>query len=108
MWGLGELDLAVLDHLPAVAPRVEEIQIPTWQDLRPRLLQRLAHGLFAVDDETYMTVIIRPVLPTLGEGDELIASVDERHPASTPTQLYLEEAPVELQGLLDVADLEGD
>src|SRR5919199_2986190 len=55
-----------------------------------------------------MAVVVRRLRPAFGEGDELVAGVDERHSGAAPTQLYLEEAPVELQGLLDVADLEGD
>src|SRR5829696_363932 len=46
--------------------------------------------------------------PPLREGNELVPRVYERHAAPAPAQLHLEESPEELQGLLYVANLEGD
>ncbi len=43
------------------------------------------------------------------ERDELVAEVDERHGAAPPTEVEsIDEAPEELQHLVDVADLDGD
>ena len=44
----------------------------------------------------------------LGERDELVAHVDERHPAAAPPQLEVEQAAVELERLVDRAHLERD
>ena len=46
--------------------------------------------------------------PPLGERDELVAHVHEGHAAGAAAELEVEDAPVELERLLDVADLEGD
>lgn len=51
-----------------------------------------------------MAVIVCGPRPAFGEGDELVAGVDERHPAPAPAQLYLEDAPVKVEGLLNIAD----
>jgi hypothetical protein len=55
-----------------------------------------------------VTVFVRSLGPPLREGDKLVSGVHERHAGTASAQLYLEEAPVELEGLVEVADLEGD
>jgi hypothetical protein len=55
--------------------------------------------------------VARPVLrlgAAAGEGDELIAHVDERHARFAFDVAELEQAAVERQGFLEVADLERD
>jgi hypothetical protein len=42
------------------------------------------------------------------QGDELIAHVDERHPSTAAAEAEVEDRPVELEGLVDVVDLERD
>jgi hypothetical protein len=46
--------------------------------------------------------------PPLRERDELVAHVHEGHAAGAAAELEVEDAPVEGERLLDVADLEGD
>jgi hypothetical protein len=42
------------------------------------------------------------------KGDEQVAHVDEGHAAAAAAQRELEDPPVELERLADIADLEGD
>src|SRR5215204_1441360 len=104
----GELDLRVLHHLPAVAPRGEEVQSSPRQDLDGQLLERPPHHPLVVYYHPDVAVLVARLLSSLREGYELVPGVDERHAGAAPAQLHLEEVPVELEGLLDVADLEGD
>jgi hypothetical protein len=53
-------------------------------------------------------VVVGRLPSPLGERDELVADVDERHPAGASSQCQLEDATVEVERLLDVADLERD
>src|SRR5215212_5015648 len=108
VWCFGELDVGVLHYLPAVAPRVEEVEAPAGQDLHVHLSKRSPHRPPVVHHHPDMAMLVRPLAAPLGEGDELVSGVDERHAAPAPAQLHLEEAPVKLEGLLDVADLDGD
>jgi hypothetical protein len=55
-----------------------------------------------------MAVVVRRLPAALGERDELVAQVDERHPPGSSAQLEVEEAAVERKRLLDVAHLESD
>ena len=55
-----------------------------------------------------MAVRVGRLRPPLRERDELVAHVHEGHAAGAAAELELEDAPVELERLLDVADLEGD
>src|SRR5829696_773329 len=106
--GFGELDLGVLHDLPAVAPRVEEVETPAGQDLHVHLVKRPPHRPPVVDHHTDVAMIVWVPRPPLREGDELVPRVYERHSAPAPAQLHFEESPEELQGLLNVANLEGD
>ena len=54
-----------------------------------------------------MAVVVGCLLAALGEREELVAHVDERHPGHDAAQVELEEPAVEGQRLLDVSDLEG-
>ena len=55
-----------------------------------------------------MPVLVLRLRPAFGQGDELIAHVDERHAGAAPAQRELEQPPVERERLVDVADLERD
>ena len=55
-----------------------------------------------------MPVPVGRLRPPLGERDELVAQLDERHPADAAAQLDLEQAAVELERLVDRVDLERD
>src|SRR5215210_1182798 len=107
-WRFGELDLGVLHYLPAVAPRVEEVEAPARQDLHVQLPERPPHRPPVVHHHPDVAMYVRFLAAPLREGDELVSGVDKRHAAPAPAQLHLEETPVKLEGLLDVADLDGD
>src|SRR5919197_2359430 len=106
--GFRELDLAVLDHLDVVAPRIAEVDRAARLDVDARVLQSAARRLLVVDDEAEVPVRVGRLRAAGGERDELVAHVDEGHPAGAPAQLELEDAPVELERLLDIAHLERD
>ena len=55
-----------------------------------------------------MAAVVRRLCPAFGQGDELVAHRDERHPRLAAAQLEVEDAPVELERRLEVAHLEGD
>ena len=103
---LRELDLGVRDDLHVVAPRVEERVAA--EDLHPCLAGRGEHRVAVVDDEPEVACGVRALRPALGEGDELVAHVDERHPGAAAAQLEVEEATVERERLVDRGDLECD
>jgi hypothetical protein len=105
---LGELDVPVFDHLDAVAPGVEEIEAAAREDRDPEPLERLAHGRAVVDHEAEVPVLVRRLRAALGQRDELVAHVDERHGVAAPAQGEFEQLPVERERRLDVADLERD
>ena len=105
---LGELDVAVLDDLDVVAPRVDEVEPAAGQDLGARLLERLAQRRAVVDDEAEVAVLVLGLRAAGGERDELIAHVDERHARAAAAQRELEQPAVEGERLVDVADLERD
>ncbi len=66
-------------------------------------LERVA----GVDDEAHVTVLVGGQAARRREGDELIAGIEEGHPPpDPPAQLEAEQAAVELQRRIDVADLE--
>ena len=76
-------------------------------DVDAGLLQSLPSRLLVVDDEPEVPVCVGLLRAAGRESDELVAHVDEGHPrAASPAELELEDAPVELERLLDVADLE--
>ena len=105
---LGELDVPVLDHLDVVAPGVDEIEAAAGQNLGAHLLERLTQRRAVVDHQAEVPVLVLRLGPARGQGDELIAHVDERHARAAPAQRELEQPPVERERLVDVADLERD
>ena len=56
--GALELDVAVVDDLEAVAPRVEEVEPAAGQDLQPLALDRGADGRLVVDDEAEVAAVV--------------------------------------------------
>jgi hypothetical protein len=105
MMGLRELNVAVVHDLEVVAPRVEKV---VAADRGAGFTGGRERPLAAVDDEAEMAVAVRRLRSPLRERDELVAHVDERHPATTPAKPEVEDAAVERERLLDVTDLEGD
>ena len=55
-----------------------------------------------------MARIVRRLRATLAHGQELVAHVDEGHAVNAPAQLEVEQAPVERERGVEVADLERD
>jgi hypothetical protein len=53
-----------------------------------------------------VAVVVRALAAPLGEREELVARVQERHPRHPPAQLEVQPAPVPGQRLVEVADLE--
>jgi hypothetical protein len=104
----GELDVVIADHFNTISPRVEEIQEPARQHLDVRRSQRGADRLFVIDHQPEMAPVIATLSAALLEGEELIAEIDESRPAALPAQFEVEQAAVEGQRLLDVANLERD
>src|SRR5262245_10751594 len=89
--GLRELHLAVIDELPAVAPRVAEVV--RADDLDAARAQA-AHGLLdVVDDKPDVAPVVGDVRHAAGEGDELVPHVHERHARAPAPELHaVEEA----------------
>src|SRR5919197_5668047 len=73
--GFRELDLAVLDHLDVVAPRISEIDRAARLDVDARLLQGAARGLLVVDDEAEMPMRVGGLAAAGGGRAELGAPV---------------------------------
>ena len=67
-----------------------------------------AHGLLVVDDEAEVAAVVGRLAAALGERQELVAHVDERHARSAAAELECEQAAVEIECLVEVADLERD
>src|SRR5262245_61033520 len=105
---LGELDLVVLNDLHTVAVGIEEVEPPARENLRSRRRQRLPHRLLVVDDEPKVAVRVRRSGAAAHERQELIAEVDEGGAGGAAAEAELEQAAVELEGAVEVLDLEGD
>ena len=105
---LGELDLRVLDHLHAVSPRVAEVQSVPGLDLDARLVERAPHPRPIVHHQPEVAIPVRRAGLAVREGEELIAHVEEGHARHASAQLELEDAAVELDRLVHVADGQRD
>src|ERR1700758_4366904 len=106
---LRELDVAVVDRLDVVSPRVAEVERGRVRDPDAGRIELGPEGLLVVDDEAEMAIGVRRLGPAAGERDELVAHVHESHGGALPAaQLEVEEAAVPGQSLVDVAHLEGD
>src|SRR5829696_3646399 len=108
LWGFGELDLRVVNDLPVVAPRVEEVKSSARHDLHTHLPERPADHPPVVHHHPDVPVLVGGAVLAFGERDELISCVYERHLGSASPQLDLEEASVELERLLYIPDFDGD
>src|SRR5580692_3170695 len=105
---LGELNIVVTDYLYAVAPRVAKIKEGPVEWGNPSCLERLAGGLFVVDDEAKVATIISRLRAALLKRNELIAQVNESHRVTFTAQFKLEETAIECQGLVDIPHLQCD
>jgi catechol 2,3-dioxygenase-like lactoylglutathione lyase family enzyme len=91
-----------------VAPRIDEVEAAAGQDLGAGVLERTPRRLLVVDDEPEVAVPVGRLRPSLRQGDELVTDVDERHAPPAAAELQLEDAAVEVERLVDAADLERD
>src|SRR5262245_9947371 len=105
---LGELDVVVADDLYSVTPGIAEIEEAAGERLDPRRRQRAAYRVLVVDHETKMTAVVGGLGAALLQRQELVAQIDEGRGLALATQFEVEQATVECQRLLDIADLESD
>src|SRR5262249_39570449 len=107
---LRELDVAVVDDLHAVAPRVDEVEEPARQDGRAGRLERLARRLLVVHDEAEVPLGVGRLRAPFRERDELGPHLQEGHvrERGLPYDLELEDPAVPLDRLLEAPDLERD
>ena len=105
---LGELDVVVADDLDSVAPGIKEIEEATGQRLDVRRRERAANRVLVVDHEAKMAAVVGRLRAALLQGEELIAQIDEGRGLALAAQLEIEQAAVEGERLLDIADLESD
>ncbi len=103
---LGELYVVVADDLEAIAPRVAEVEERPRQHFDACFDQRSADGVLVVDHEPEMATIVRRLVASLLEREELVAQIDERHLLAFPAKPELEYPRVERQRFLYVAHLE--
>jgi len=105
---LGELDIVVADDLDAIAPGVAEVEEGPGQGFDAGLGHRPADRVLVVDHQAEVAAVVRGLLSSPLEGQELVAQVDEGHVLAFPAQLEREQPPVERQRFVDVADFERD
>ena len=103
-----ELDGLVGHDLKVVAPGVEEVEAPRARvhDRQPLALDGRPYRVDVVDHEPEMALVVPRLPAALHESDELVAHVDERCAGRTATQLEIEEAPVQRERGIEIADLE--
>jgi hypothetical protein len=70
--------------------------------------QRLADRLLVIDHETEMAAVVCRLFTTLLQREELIAEIDEGRCLALAAKLEIEQAAVERQSRIDIADLESD
>ena len=77
--------------------------------LDPGLGQRAADGVAVVDHEAEVAALVGTLAAALGDGQELVAEVEEAPCRGTrPRSSNVEQAAVELERGVEVADLERD
>src|SRR5262249_34829757 len=104
--GLHELDVAVGDHVEAVAPGICDV---VAAEVGAKLAGGRDHAGDVVDDQTEVSMLPPRLDGLLEEGDELVTEVDESHVsrAAAQPQLRKERTP-ELECLLEAADVKRD
>jgi hypothetical protein len=91
-----------------VSERVAEVESATGEDLRAFLLERAAYLARVVDHDADVAGAVGRLGPPLGDRQELVTHVDERHPRDAPAELELEHPAVELERPVEVVDLDRD
>jgi hypothetical protein len=75
----GELQIAVLDHLDPVTPGVEEVEKISIQHFGARFDREITHSTPIIDDKTEMPILIRTLMASSAQSNELIAQIDKCH-----------------------------
>jgi len=102
---LRELDVAVVHDLKVIPPRVAEVVVA--DHLRAGLSRGGECRLTLVHHEPDVAVLVGRLRAAAGNGEELIAHVDERDRVAVASpQREVEDPAVEVEGLVDVADLD--
>src|SRR5207302_3280623 len=87
-------------------PRIVEVE-PAAEGADAELLEPLAHRFLVVDDEAEVARLVGRLRASPRQRDELVAHVDEGHPAGASAQLErAEDRLPERERLVDVSDLE--
>src|SRR5258708_39114623 len=97
------MEVFVADDLDAVAPRIEEVEERTGNDLHAGVRERLLHRLLVVDDEPEVAAVIGALAAALLPREELVAQDAERVRLAATAQHEPEQLSVERQRLVDVA-----
>ena len=98
---LRELHVAIVDDLDVVAPRVAEAQAAAGLATSAPAATAAAQASSIVDDEPEVALFVDAAAAALGEGEELIAEVDEGHPGDAAAELDREDRAVEGERLLE-------
>jgi uncharacterized cupin superfamily protein len=91
-----------------VAPRVEEVETAARDDRRAGSLEGLPGDLQIVDDQADVPLCVGRLHTAGTEGEELVAHVDERHSRNAAAERDLEHPAVEVERVVDGADLDRD
>src|SRR6516225_1988648 len=105
---LGELDIGILDHLDAVSPRIEKVEKGSRHQLAAGRFDPVAHTRPVVDDEPEMAAPVLVRFADLHHVDELVAELDKGVARPFCPELEVEDLAVEIERLIDVADLDRD
>ena len=107
---LGELDVGIFDDFEPVAPGVEEIEERPLDHARAGRLRQLDDRRAVVDDKADMarSTPLDRVIGHQRHVDELVAHVDEGVALALAAQGEVEDPPVPVERLVDVADLDRD
>ena len=62
-----ELDVGVLHHLDMIAPRIDEVEATTRQDLRSRILECASRRLLGVDHRSEVALVVGSLVASLEE-----------------------------------------
>ncbi len=93
-------------RLPQGSRGVAEIQKRTADRLDPRRHEGGARRLPVSDNETDMPAVIGGLFASRLQRDELVAEIDEGHRLVLAAQLKLEDAAIECQRFLYIADFQ--
>src|SRR6185369_10782178 len=103
---LGELDVGVADDLDEIAPWVAEVEERARLDSDACRLDRRSSGFLVLDHQAEMAAAGRRGVGRFLQREEMVAEVDEGHARLLAAKLQGEELAVEIECLVDVADLD--